>query len=49
MHIVIVGMKKEKIQQHKESTLLCEKGIWKLKIIFFFHYLKDLKQQCYRP
>ncbi len=33
MHLTIASTKRETLQPHKETTLVCEKGIFKVKVI----------------
>jgi hypothetical protein len=33
LHVAIVSMKRVTLQQHKETTLVCEKGIYKVDVI----------------
>jgi hypothetical protein len=33
LHVATIGMRRETFQQHKEITLVCEKGIFEIKVI----------------
>jgi hypothetical protein len=33
LHVAIAGMKREILQQHKETTLVYEEGIFEIKVI----------------